>query len=53
MSVKRLIIEGNVTRFAFCTPDLPALAVEELGKDVIWSVVRFSIRWHVAGGRLS
>ena len=53
MSVKRLVIEGNVTRLAFCNPDPAAFAVEELGEGVIWGVVRFSIRWHVARGRLA
>ena len=38
---------------AFCNPDLPAFAVDELGEGVIWGVVRFSIRWHVARGQLS
>ncbi len=50
---KRLVIEGNGARLAFCNPDLPAFAVEELGEGVIWGVVRSSIRWHVARGQLS
>jgi DNA polymerase V len=53
MSVKRLEVTGNIARLAFCNPDLPAFAVEELGEGAIWGVVRFSIRWHVARGRLS
>ena len=53
MSCKRFVVEGNVPRLAFCNPDLPAFAVEELGEGLIWGVVRFSIRWHVAQGRLS
>jgi DNA polymerase V len=53
MSCKRLVIDGNVARLAFCNPDLPAFAVDELGEGVIWGVVRFSIRWHVARGQLS
>jgi len=53
MSCKRLVIDGNVARLAFCSPELPAFAVDELGEGLIWGVVRFSIRWHVARGRLS
>ena len=53
MSCKRLVIEGRRARLAFCNPDLPAFAVDELSEDVIWGVVRFSIRWHVARGRMS
>ncbi len=52
MSCKRLVIDGNVARLAFCNPDLPAFAVDELGEGVIWGVVRFSIRWHVARGQV-
>ncbi|KQU21655.1 peptidase S24 [Methylobacterium sp. Leaf94] len=48
MSLKRLVIEGNVARLAFDNPDLPAFAVEDLIEGEIWGVVRFSIRWHVA-----
>nr|WP_279292770.1 S24 family peptidase [Methylobacterium goesingense] len=48
MSVKRLVLEGNVARLAFDNPDLPAFAVEDLVEGEIWGVIRFSIRWHVA-----
>ena len=48
MSVKRLVIEGNVARLAFDNPDLPAFAVEDLVEGEIWGVIRFSIRWRVA-----
>ncbi|AWN36538.1 LexA family protein [Methylobacterium radiodurans] len=48
MSIKRLIIEGNVARLAFENPDLPTFAVEEFAEASIWGVVTFSIRWHVA-----
>jgi len=48
MSIKRLVIEGNVARLAFDNPDLPAFAVEEFAEAQIWGVVTFSIRWHVA-----
>ncbi|SFM87110.1 DNA polymerase V [Methylobacterium pseudosasicola] len=53
MSVKRLEVTGNLARSAFCNADLPAFAVGELGDGVIWGVVRFSIRSHVARDRLS
>ncbi|KAB1079320.1 LexA family protein [Methylobacterium soli] len=52
MSIKRLVIDGNVARLAFDNPDLPAFAVEELTDGEIWGVVRFSIRWHIARGGL-
>lgn len=48
MSIKRLIVEGNVARLAFENPDLPAFAVEEAAEAEIWGVVRFTIRWHIA-----
>ncbi|WP_019905735.1 translesion error-prone DNA polymerase V autoproteolytic subunit [Methylobacterium sp. 77] len=48
MSIKRLLVEGNVARLSFENPDLPAFAVEETGEAEIWGVVRFSIRWHIA-----
>ncbi|MGU3539946.1 LexA family protein [Methylobacterium sp. A54F] len=48
MSIKRMLIEGNVARLAFDNPDMPAFAVEDLAEGEIWGVVRFSIRWHVA-----
>lgn len=51
MSCKRFVIEGNVPRLAFCNPDLPTFAVDELSEDLVWGVVRFTIRWHVARGR--
>ncbi len=35
MSCKRLVVEGNVARLAFCNPDLPAFAVEEMGEGAI------------------
>ncbi|SFT30723.1 S24 family peptidase, partial [Methylobacterium sp. yr668] len=53
MSCKRLVIDGNVARLAFCNPDLPAFAVDECGEGAIWGVVRFSIRWHVARGHMT
>ncbi len=53
MSCKRLVVDGNVARLAFCSPHLPAFAADEIAEGVIWGVVRFSIRWHVARGRLS
>ena len=52
MSCKRLVIDGNATRLAFCNPDLPAFVVEEIAEGAIWGVVRFTIRWHIARGRL-
>ncbi|AWN40500.1 LexA family protein [Methylobacterium durans] len=48
MSIKRLLIDGNVARLSFDNPDLPAFAVEELTHGEIWGVVRFTIRWHIA-----
>ncbi|MCJ2139769.1 peptidase S24, partial [Methylobacterium sp. E-066] len=30
MSSQRLVIDGNVARLAFCSPDLPAFAIDEL-----------------------
>ena len=48
MSIKRLVIDGNVARLSFDNPDLPAFVVEELAEAEIWGVVRFSIRWHIA-----
>ncbi|GEP08032.1 hypothetical protein MOX02_60700 [Methylobacterium oxalidis] len=30
MSIKRLLVDGNVARLSFDNPDLPAFAVEEL-----------------------
>lgn len=48
MSIKRLIVEGNVARLAFENADLPAFTVEDLAEGEIWGVVRFTIRWHVA-----
>ena len=48
MSIKRMLIDGNVARLAFDNPDLPAFAVEDLTEGEIWGVVRFSIRWHIA-----
>ncbi|WP_370692878.1 LexA family protein [Methylobacterium sp.] len=48
MSIKRLRVEGNVSRLAFENPDLPAFAVQEAAEGEIWGVVRFSIRWHIA-----
>ncbi|MGU3404073.1 LexA family protein [Methylobacterium brachiatum] len=53
MSAKRLVIERNFARLAFRNLDLPAFAVDELSEDVIWGVVRFSIRWHVARGHMT
>jgi DNA polymerase V len=52
MSIKRLVIEGNRARLAFDNADLPAFAVEDLEEAAIWGVVRFTIRWHLARGRL-
>ena len=52
MSIKRLVLEGNVARLAFDNPDLPAFAVTEATEGEIWGVVRFSIRWHIARGGL-
>ena len=48
MSIKRLVIDGNVARLSFDNPDLPAFAIQELAEAEIWGVVRFSIRWHIA-----
>ena len=48
MSIKRLVIDGNVARLAFDNPDMPAFAVEEMVEGEVWGVVRFSIRWHIA-----
>lgn len=53
MSIKRLVVEGNVARLAFDNADLPAFAVEELEEAQIWGVVRFTIRWHLARARLA
>ena len=48
MSIKRLVVGGNVAHLAFDNPDLPAYVVEEAAEGEIWGVVRFTIRWHVA-----
>ena len=48
MSIKRMVIEGNLPRLAFDNPDMPAFATEEMAEGEIWGVVRFSIRWHIA-----
>nr|WP_204262953.1 translesion error-prone DNA polymerase V autoproteolytic subunit [Methylobacterium sp. BTF04] len=48
MSIKRLLVEGNIARLSFENPDLPAFAVQEAAEGQIWGVVRFSIRWHIA-----
>ena len=48
MSIKRLVVEGNVSRLAFDNPDLPAFAVQEAVEAEVWGVVRFTIRWHIA-----
>ena len=53
MSIKRMVVEGSVARLAFDNPDLPAFAVEEFAETQVWGVVRFSIRWHLARGRLA
>ena len=53
MSIKRLVVDGNVARLAFDNADLPAFAVEELEETQIWGVVRFTIRWHLARARLA
>lgn len=53
LSCKRYRISGNRAHLAFDSLELPAFAVEEFGEVEIWGVLRFSIRWHVAHGRLS
>jgi DNA polymerase V len=53
MSIKRLVVEGNVARLAFDNPDLPAFALEEFAETELWGVVRFTIRWHLARTRLT
>nr|WP_238184178.1 translesion error-prone DNA polymerase V autoproteolytic subunit [Methylobacterium trifolii] len=52
MSIKRMLVEGNVARLAFENSDLPAFALEEFGEAAIWGVVRFTIHWHVAHAAL-
>ncbi|CAO4149034.1 LexA family protein [Methylorubrum extorquens] len=49
MSIKRMVLEGNRARLAFDNADLPVYALEELTEAAIWGVVRFTVRWHVAG----
>ncbi len=53
LSCKRYRIEGNTPRLAFDNSDLPAFAVDEASEVEIWGVVRFTIRWHLARGRLA
>ncbi|MDP4026895.1 S24 family peptidase [Methylobacterium sp. NEAU 140] len=53
LSCKRYRIEGNRAHLAFDSPILPAFAIDEFGEVEIWGTLRFSIRWHVARGRLS
>ena len=48
MSIKRYLIEGNRARLAFDNRDLPVYALEDDAEAIVWGVVRFSIRWHVA-----
>ncbi len=48
MSIKRLVVDGNVAHLAFDNPDLPTYVVEESAEAEIWGVVRFTIRWHIA-----
>ena len=44
MSIKRLVVDGNVARLSFDNPGMPAFAVEDMAEGEIWGVVRFSIR---------
>jgi DNA polymerase V len=53
LSCKRHRIAGNRARLEFDNPEMPAFAVDEYGEVEIWGVLRFSIRWHLARGRLS
>ncbi|GJD47190.1 Protein UmuD [Methylobacterium cerastii] len=53
LSCKRYRMVGNRARLDFDNPEMPAFAVDEFGEVEIWGVLRFSIRWHLARGRLS
>lgn len=53
MSCKRYRMEANRAGLAFDNPALPAFALDEYGDAEVWGVVRFSIRWHVARGRVA
>ncbi|MFC6792695.1 LexA family protein [Methylobacterium komagatae] len=53
LSCKRYRMEGNRPRLAFDNPDLPTFAVDEASEVEIWGVVRFTVRWHLARGRLT
>ncbi|MCJ2108009.1 S24 family peptidase [Methylobacterium sp. E-041] len=53
LSCKRYRLQGNRARLEFDNPDMPPFAVDEYGEVDLWGVLRFSIRWHVARGRLS
>ncbi|TXN07069.1 hypothetical protein FV222_03415 [Methylobacterium sp. WL103] len=48
MSIKRLLIEGNLPRLAFDSPEMPVFGAGEMAEGEIWGVARFSIRWHIA-----
>jgi DNA polymerase V len=52
MSIKRYRQEGNRAWLAFENADLPVFAVEDFSDGLIWGVVRFTIRWHVARAAL-
>ena len=47
LSLKKLVLDGNVLRLAFGNAAMPAYALEEFAEAQLWGVVRFSIRWHV------
>ena len=53
LSCKRYRTAGNQARLEFDNPEMPPFAVDEYGEVELWGVLRFSIRWHVARGRLS
>uniref|UniRef100_UPI00357175C7 LexA family protein n=1 Tax=Methylobacterium thuringiense TaxID=1003091 RepID=UPI00357175C7 len=53
LSCKRYRTVDNRARLDFDNQDMPAFSVDEYGEVEIWGVLRFSIRWHLARGRLS
>lgn len=48
LSLKKLMLDGNVLKLGFANRTMPAYAVEEFAEVDLWGVVRFNIRWHIA-----
>ncbi|GJD97843.1 LexA family protein [Methylobacterium iners] len=48
LSLKKVVLDGNVLRLAFGNAAMAPYALEEFAEAQLWGVVRFNIRWHVA-----